>query len=348
MEEHKEIIDIPSREEIFLEKFYTNKKYHDYILDAIKFDNLLEPYNMIEILKNNKEDFYEDKNFLYSKKTFPEENIRDFQGENNFYYKINKQGFRSKVFEDFDKNKTNVLFAGCSVTFGCGLPEGMNWADFLVNKMKKEFTDNIDHYNISLPGASVFLNVKNILSFINSVGIPDIILMALPETTRSLYWDEEAGKFAHALMSSNFREVDKKYRNGYIQENNLMINLVSIQFIEMLCKNLNINLAWTSWNMTSSDLYKQFNFNNFFEMHFKHTLSIVPPRIFNSSANFKDHLKNKNEYEKNLKMLNDLNKNNLPFWEVARDYVHPGTCFSEFYSEEFLKEIKDKNFFIID
>ena len=71
-----------------------------------------------------------------------------------------------------------------------------------------------------------------------------------------------------------------------------------------------------------------------------HPLSIVPPKIGINEKVFKDRLARFKFIDSDIKMLNSLNKNNLPFWLVARDNLHPGSCFSEFYSNEFLNQIK--------
>ncbi len=329
------LIDIPTQEEIFL-KNLTNKKYKDYILNSVGIDFILDTYETIDKIKSECDDFYEKDNYFYTKKTFPLEYIDSGEGADNFYYKLNKNGFRSKNFDGFDKNKINFLFAGCSVTYGVGLPEGFNWPDLFIKKISN-IKNDFDYYNISLPGASIFLNFKNILSFLKTVGKPDYILMMVPETTRNLHWDIESKKFANALITSNQRAVDINYKKQYIQENNLMFNIVYLQALEYMCDILNIKLIWSSWNIISSDVYKNFNFNNFFEIENDHPLAIIPPRIFNGQNNFLSKVK----YKSSLKKINALNVNNLPFWEVGRDQRHPGVRFSELYSDSFLKQIED-------
>lgn len=332
--ENDGIIDIPTQEEIFLKNF-KNKNYKNYILNAIGTDFILDTYETINKIKSECDDFYEIDNYFYTKKTFPLEHIDSESADSNFYYKLNKNGFRSKNFDKFDNSKTNILFAGCSITYGVGLPEGLTWPDFFIKKFSN-ITSDIDYYNIALPGASIFLNFKNILAFLKTVGKPDYILMIAPETTRNLYWDVQSKKFANALITSNQREVDINYKKQYIQENNLMFNIVYLQTLEYICNILNIKFIWSSWNTISSDVYKEFNFNNFIEIENDHPLAIIPPRIFNGQGNFLSKIK----YQTSLKKINDLNVNNFPFWEVARDRRHPGVCFSELYSDSFFKKIE--------
>lgn len=328
------IIDIPTQEEILL-KNLKNKSYKDYLLNAIEINSILDSYETINKIKSEKEDFYEKDNYFYTKKTFLEENIGSGLGDCDFYYKLNKNGFRSKNFNEFNQTKTNFLFAGCSITYGVGLPEGLSWTDFFIKKISNS-ENNFDYYNISLPAASIFLNFKNILAFFKSVGIPDYILMIAPETTRNLHWDAESKKFANALITSRQRQVDINYKKQYVQENSLMFNIFYLQALEYICDIMNIKLIWTSWNLLSLDIYKNFNFNNFFEIEKNNPLAALPPRIFNSQNTFLF----KNKHEKYLKQLNDLNANNFPFWEVARDNRHPGVCFSELYSENFFQQFK--------
>jgi len=331
------LIDIPTQEEILL-KNLKNKSYRDYMLKVIGINSILDSYETINKIKSEQNDFYEEDSYFYTKKTFSLENIQSGLGDCNFYYKLNKDGFRSKNFDEFDQNNTNFLFAGCSITYGIGLPEGLTWPDFFSKKVS-DSQNNFDFYNISLPGASIFLNFKNILAFIKSVGKPDYILMIVPETTRNLHWDVESKKFANALITSQQRQVDINYKKQYVQENNLMFNIVYLQTLEYICSILGIKLIWTSWNSISSDIYKQFEFNNFFEIDKDHPLYVFQPRIFDGYYNFLSRLFKIN-YEESLKKINDFNINNFPFWEVARDERHPGVCFSEIYSDSFLKEFK--------
>jgi len=337
--ENKVISIIPTPEEKFLNNL-SNDKYINYIKESLSLDYIFNPFNAVEFSKEKDLYFFEENKYFFLRKTFMEENVGDLNGDSDFFYKLNKDGFRSKNFEEFNKDNINILFAGCSVTFGQGLPEELTWPYMLVEKLEKKIKKNISYYNLALPGASIFINYKNIISFIKNFGAPDYILMSLPETTRGLSWDKESQSFNHMLLDAYFTEAQNEYRNSFVQENSLMANITSLHILEYICDLLGINLLWTSWNSVSSDVYQTFDFKNYFQFSPDHPLSIVPPKIGINEKVFKDRLARFKFIDSDIKMLNSLNKNNLPFWLVARDQLHPGSCFSEFYSNEFLNKIQ--------
>ena len=89
----------------------------------------------------------------------------------DFLYKLNQDGFRSKDFLEFDKDKNNILFAGCSITFGQGLPEDLVWPQALISRLESNNPKEIfDSYNIGLPGVGIFTICKNILAFNDNEG----------------------------------------------------------------------------------------------------------------------------------------------------------------------------------
>lgn len=341
MSVRKMIYMLPTPEEKFLLDI-KNDSYFEYISNSVGIDNIFNPFDVVDFNIKNNLDYYIKDEYVYVRKTFLEEEVGDLSGDSDFYYKLNKNGFRSKSFDSFDKNKINVLFAGCSVTFGNGIPEGYTWPDLTISKLKDKLKKDIDFYNLALPGAGAFLNYKNIISFIKNIGIPDYIFISLPETTRSLFWNEEESIFSNVLLDAYFKPVQDTHRESFIQENSLMNIITVMHSLEYICNVLNIKLFWTSWNEVSANVYSKFNFKNFFIFSPGHPLSVIPPKIGMDEAKLKDSILKKKQRDLDAKILSKLNVNNLPFWLVARDALHPGTCFSEFYSEEFIKQIFSK------
>lgn len=332
--------DIPTPEEKFIDKCKT-KQYSDYVTGKLNSNQFIDPYDMINTVNELFIPHYWKEDYLYTKQTFPGEVVNENPDEESFYYILNKDGFRCKNFNNFDKSKKNILFMGCSVTFGVGLPDELTWASMLTEKIKKLTNIDFDVYNIALPGSGVFVSYKNFIAFLNQCGIPDYVFMMLPETTRGIMWDEISEKFCNGLLNSKFRQVDKKYGEQFIEENNLFYVITAINSIETICNLLGIKLIWTSWNDVSHDVYDKFEFKNFFPVDFDHPLYLVPPTISNSKRNFDKQIKKeKKSYEKHFNMLQSLNKNNKPFWLLSRDNMHPGVLFSEFYSNKFFQEFE--------
>lgn len=50
---------------------------------------------------------------------------------NSFTYSFNRDGFRCKEFTD----GPNIMFLGCSLTVGIGIPESTRWTDIVADKL---------------------------------------------------------------------------------------------------------------------------------------------------------------------------------------------------------------------
>jgi len=59
-------------------------------------------------------------------------------------YILNKQGFRSQDFDNFNKDNYNILVAGDSFTYGDGLPYDCTWHQILKNNF---FKKNVEVFN---------------------------------------------------------------------------------------------------------------------------------------------------------------------------------------------------------
>ena len=62
-----------------------------------------------------------------------------------FQYRLNSNGFRSDHFKKLDTSNINILFAGCSFTFGEGLPEEYTWPRLLENNIKHKTKKILKH-----------------------------------------------------------------------------------------------------------------------------------------------------------------------------------------------------------
>jgi len=259
----------------------------------------------------------------------------------DYTYRLNKDGFRSKDFLEFNKNQTNVLFAGCSITFGQGLPEELVWPQMVMNKLscinpEKDFAS----YNVGIPGIGIFAICKNILAFIESVGKPDKIFVLFPNISRGFVYSDERSDFLHSDMfiDKKMNDHDYKYMDSYRHMEQIFLVTSIINYLESICKSLNIDLMWSTWEDDSDIFFNELYFKNFVRMKQKiWDKHVWPPdpdgNEHFASAEFKEYsAKRKKELEKK-------NKNSLPYWSSARD-GHPGAYFMQTVAENFLKEIK--------
>lgn len=129
----------------------------------------------------------------------------------------------SDKFISIDKSKHNILFAGCSVTVGCGLDTvKKTWAYKLYEYISKDKSCS-GFFNVSLSGGSASDIMLNVLKYIGKYGSPDYIFMMFPNYGRDFF----------AL-------------NGEKHVKNHLFNLYSI--IEDICKRDNIKLFTTGWS----------------------------------------------------------------------------------------------------
>jgi hypothetical protein len=236
--------------------------------------------------------------------------IKSINKNPNFTYKINRHGFRSKHFEPVDQNKTTILTAGCSHSFGQGLPEELRWQSFLLKNLN---TKNIELFDVSSMGASYRLIVRNIIAFIRNYGKPNYIFVVFPDVARDFLYDKDLKKFWNVSAQAKFlTEENKKkpvfeYTLSFNEYDATMKAIEAIWYLEEICKWAGIKLFWTTWFSNCSDNFKNYNFNNFVEQDWKY---------FNNVAK-------------------SSNPDNVPYWRIANDGSHMGSYWTSWQGKFF-------------
>jgi hypothetical protein len=231
-------------------------------------------------------------------------------------YRINKDGFRSQHFQNFNKDKKNILVAGCSVSFGEGILEELTWHQEMLNNIEFD-----EYYNISSIGASTRLIVKNILTFIRKNGKPEYIFAIFPNFSRDLQFDSNSKEFISCIINRLLLLAPKEYmtNNIYIKnyqhEYAVFTYIDYIRILEDVCEYLNIKLIWSTWDDEAKYILNDLKFKYYFNM--------------NCSFAFNG----KKPYFKITK-----NINNLPYWESSKDGYHPGSCWNTLAGKEFYEE----------
>ena len=96
---------------------------------------------------------------------------------NGIDYITNSKDFRSPEF----KKNTDLLIAGCSFTYGVGIPQEFMWAEIVAKDL------NLSHANLSMPGDSVVGQVKKIFAYFKEYGHPKFLCALFPDFGRFLY-----------------------------------------------------------------------------------------------------------------------------------------------------------------
>jgi hypothetical protein len=225
--------------------------------------------------------------FIFGGKSFS----LDSPGSDNYYksidsvneYKIDKHGFR------LDLAASDILVAGCSVTFGLGVPEEATWGSFVGRSLNKSVA------SIALPGKSISWIVEQIFIYFRTYGHPEKVLCLFPNLGRVTVLTDETILSGGNPSSRNANGIhtidtfsgyeDERQRPKYIKkpyniyytttyENSVNLSIKSIRALERYCNAAGIEFIWSTWDVPfSSDLIdqlntdKDFSFENYFSIY---------------------------------------------------------------------------------
>lgn len=168
------------------------------------------------------------------------------------------------------KSDIDLLCAGCSLTYGIGVPEAGTWP----HQVSKD--TGLSYVNLSAPGASVEWIVNSIFSYIHTFGKPNVAVLALlpdsirgeiainSKTTRSSElgprdlmqsnWDEKEEICIFTHQSLNFAPEPKLVKQPFpveyvtSKEEAFRKSIQSIKNLELYCEAADIKLFWGSWS----------------------------------------------------------------------------------------------------
>ncbi len=259
--------------------------------------------------------------FIKYKQEIPYKNFSDKKYENltnkkmlaKITYRLNNVGQRSDDFNQLDNSKTNILFAGCSVTFGDYLPENFTWPHH-VYKYFKDLNIDVGPLNVvSFPGASGPKIIYNIFKYFNNYGIPDYLFILMPDIFRHYAPEKDAKSFypfAKYIDGDEITESLKPFNRIYEFQQFYRI-------LEIISTLLNIKLYTTSWSDSTNRIMSNFNFNTYETVDYNYQQVVSDLDI------------------------NYLNLYDKDFHIKAGDGIHPG-FFSQFtYAQYFINRAKN-------
>lgn len=181
-------------------------------------------------------------------------------------YLQNVYGFRSKQFVCGE----DLVVAGCSVTFGVGIPEKWSWGAQIANR------NNISFANISTPGDSVQGIVLNLFAYFKKFGHPKNLFCLFPSFDRMKFpmnsdWhiieEEPHGQYPYwryRMLGFN-RDGGKFLKKPMVHNESISADIPfseSIFYIHMLeqyCRATGINLKWGTWDYRVESLISEIN-----------------------------------------------------------------------------------------
>ncbi len=142
-------------------------------------------------------------------------------GPNDIEYKYNNYGFRCDNFESYKKHPHRILFAGCSMTEGIGLPLDDTWAKLMHNKISEDLKIEFPFWSIAAGGTGLDQLTRYLYHY-GDLLRPQIILSNLPDIERRELWDMEESYYdrKHKVL------LEEKFVTYQTEKNLAMINLL--------------------------------------------------------------------------------------------------------------------------
>jgi hypothetical protein len=285
---------------------------------------------------------------LASRTTF-DKNMMYFDPVDHINKRINSNGHRGPDFI----NNVDILFSGCSNTFGIGVEDGEIWGEVVAKNL------GLTYNNLSFRAGSAMQCILNIFNYCKKYGNPKYILCAFPTLTRTFaFVDSEfltSRPYEHLLRLryggdiGPYRSVHVSEKDTYLKmpsrvdqvfpnEHRVWVNLMFISMLETYCNSNNIKLLWTNW----VDVYNNKNelmnteFNNYFTID-DNWDQTIPLKETDLSKYQKCHQDMKDRHSKSFDRGTD--------WEhqKSNDYLaHWGSHTHIHVAENFIEEIKKR------
>lgn len=180
-------------------------------------------------------------------------------------YALNSSGYRSPEFSA----NTDLVFSGCSFTYGVGIPEDGIWGSILAEKA------GMSYNNISLSGASIPWMTKQLFAYFKRYGNPKVLLCLFPNPTKMLFASDPDILVADdGYVESSTQDVDGKKSlynttlHDVLQPVNrpetstkphnlkdvigldlvMQICIQNIRALEQYCRATGIQFYWSTWS----------------------------------------------------------------------------------------------------
>jgi len=245
-------------------------------------------------------------------------------------YKLNEDFFRSETFKKLDPSFINIVVAGCSWTFGQGVPATHTWHALLGKHIENKLGKPVKVHNLGIMGGSSHLAIKNVISFIELYGKPDYVFFAFPGWYRDIGFNK-IGTFAmnvSTAMPSNKdkdeQEVIKNFVNRFDELSSKNAFFTQIHLTELYLNSAGINFRWIMTSLNGEDLSEAFGFSN--QVVINHTF--LPNTARRSPTS---------DLEKHP------NVDGLEYWQLAKDGFHPGIAWHDDAATTIFKDLFDEN-----
>jgi len=235
-------------------------------------------------------------------------------------YDLNSDGYRGP---DLAKG-TDLVFAGCSFTYGMGVPENGIWGSMVANRL------GLTYNNISISGASIPWIVKQLFAYFSEYGNPKTLMCLFPQLERTFFpSNPEILKSKNNVVEKSTEDIfsEKSIFNidlASILQNQtrpqyskrphdiedimssdflVYISMQNIRMLEQYCKASGINFLWGSWSNSFCDfmerpggLLENYEFDGYVRTEYKmwkHKTGSIGREVFWETAEARDYCKSR-------------------------------------------------------
>jgi len=212
------------------------------------------------------------KHLIYTNNLIEDSSVDHSFADNGIEYTLNKKNYRSPEFV----KGTDILFAGCSLTWGAGVPEKNIWSSVVAKNL------NLSYANVALSGDSVYGQVKRIFAYFKEFGHPKYLYALFPEfyrmpiivnkklfTTSAKIDPSDPNLMQNAFIPGNIEKDFKVAIRPFIAEQILspefphFLSAQSLNMLEAYCEVAGIKFAWSTWDQKQFLVLKQLKGENY-------------------------------------------------------------------------------------
>ncbi len=244
--------------------------------------------------------------------------------DNSVKYLYNSMGFRCDEFKK-EHSDTHILFSGCSETEGVGDNIENNWSYLLFNKINQKIKTT-GYFNLGKSSSGFNRIINDVIVYTQKYGKPDIIFILFPNIARWTEWisDDVGYKSIGVAPNNNKKEKVDIDTTSIKQQRDLILQFVLlIRLLELYCKDNDIKLYWSSWDITEENNYNNLQSINSFNRFVNFNLELFINKI----------LKEATEQEKIIKEKN----------YIFRRDGHLGQVFHNHFAEKFFNYFIEEN-----
>jgi hypothetical protein len=172
-------------------------------------------------------------------------------GPNDVSYRLNKWGYRCKEFDEIDHSAFKVLIAGCSNTFGVGLPQELTYGQRLCSRLESEYDLPVELINLGAGGRSTDYITRALWQSV-PILCPNYVFCLFPDISRREYF---LGENQLHYIANFYSPGWEEHAEAFLVLNNYEWDFYSfvknLSFIELILRDC--HWAWSSWNFEEFD-----------------------------------------------------------------------------------------------